>query len=117
MPDSTKPVFHVALASDWASAASAGEYGWSTRGLHIDDVGFMHACFAEQIQGVFEHFYADVAGDLLLLELDIPHLESRGMKLLVEPLDPDDPASEAFPHLYGGMLPVEGVSRVQPFRG
>lgn len=117
MTASPRPIHHIALSSDWAAAQSSGEYIWSTRGTLTTDAGFMHACFPEQLDGVYSRFYADATEDLLLLTLDIPALEARGMKLLVEPLDENDPASEAFPHLYGGILPVEGVSLVQPYRG
>lgn len=110
-----EPIFHLALASDWAAAQADGQYVWSTRGMLIDEVGFMHASFREQVTGVFDRFYRDVTDDLLLLHLDTAELERLGLKVIVEPADPGDPDSEHFPHVYGGALPTSAVAQVEPF--
>ena len=112
---SHEQLFHLALASQWAAAQRVGEYGWSTRSLRIEDVGFLHASFAHQVEGVYSRFYSDATDDLVLLTLDSDALEARGLKVLVEAWNPQDPTSEAFPHVYGGLLPVDCVSDVRPY--
>lgn len=108
-------IFHLALADDWAAAQEAGDYTVSTRGMSIDEVGFLHGAFAAQVEGVAGRFYADVSEGLLLLTLDAEDLDEYGLQIVVEPAIADDETSETFPHVYGGNLPVAAVSDVQPY--
>ena len=51
-------IHHLALANPWAEAQAAGTYTVSTLGLDLADVGFIHCSRPEQVDGVFERFYA-----------------------------------------------------------
>ena len=101
-----QPLFHLALKGDWEQAQDSGTYQWSTRGMRLTEVGFIHCSWQEQVAKTFERFYAD-AGDVLLLEID--------PKRLTAPLRADAiPTGELFPHLYG-HLPIEAVRSITPY--
>ena len=101
-----QPLFHLALESDWQAAVQQGSYRVSTRGLSLEQVGFIHLSWQEQLQGTFDRFYAD-AGAVLTLRID--------PKLVSAPLRADAiPTGALFPHLYG-PLPLASVVEVSPF--
>ena len=101
-----QPLFHLALKGDWEQARETGTYQWSTRGMRLVEVGFIHCSWQEQVAKTFERFYAD-AGDVLLLEIDPTRLTA--------PLRADAiPTGELFPHLYG-PLPIEAVRTFTPY--
>jgi len=108
-PAVTEPIFHLALAADWDAAVQHGAYRISTRGLSLDQVGFIHAARAEQVQGVAERFYADVTEPMVLLAIDRYELVRRGIAVIDEPAVADNPNSERFPHIYG-ELPIDAVT-------
>ena len=93
-------IYHGALPEDWATARATGEYRYSTRGLGLDEVGFIHAAFADQLLGVARRFYADL-DHLVILVID-----PTGLDLVVEP--PTDGADIEFPHIYQ-PLPLDAV--------
>lgn len=98
--------YHVALRIDWEAALDVGEYRVSTRGRTIDDVGYLHGSFADQVPAIVDAFYADVEdGRLVLLEIDSTRL--------TDPVRVEDVpgAEKPFPHLYG-PLPVDAVVAV-----
>lgn len=103
-------IYHLALAGDWASARATGEYRISTRGLSLEQVGFIHASYAHQIAATYQRFYAD-AGPLKLLMIDPQRLAALGLPLRAEAA-PD--SGELFPHIYGA-LPVEVVLQVEAY--
>ncbi len=96
-------IFHLAAPEHWAEAVARGRYEQSTRGLTLEQQGFIHCSAAEQWAGVRERFYADVAGELVLLEIETGLLD---VPLVREVGDPT--SGEVFPHLYG-PLPVTAV--------
>jgi glutathione S-transferase len=101
-----QPLFHLALKGDWEQAQDSGTYQWSTRGMRLTEVGFIHCSWQEQVPKTFERFYAD-AGEIVLLEIDPIRLNS--------PLRADAiPTGELFPHLYG-PLPIEAVRSITPY--
>ena len=101
-----QPLFHLALKGDWEQAQDSGTYQWSTRGMRLTEVGFIHCSWQEQVPKTFERFYAD-AGEIVLLEIDPTRLNS--------PLRADAiPTGELFPHLYG-PLPIEAVRSISPY--
>ena len=101
-----QPLFHLALKSDWEQARETGTYQWSTRGMRLEQVGFIHCSWQEQVAKTFERFYAD-AGDVVLLEIDPTRLTA--------PLRADAiPTGELFPHLYG-PLPIEALRSIIPY--
>jgi glutathione S-transferase len=101
-----QPLFHLALKGDWEQAQDSGTYQWSTRGMRLTEVGFIHCSWQEQVPKTFERFYAD-AGEIVLLEIDPTRLNS--------PLRADAiPTGELFPHLYG-PLPIEAVRSISTY--
>ena len=56
-----QPIFHLTTADCWAEAVASGEYRWSTRGKTLDDVGFIHSSFLEQVERVADFVYAGAA--------------------------------------------------------
>ena len=100
-----QPLFHLALEQDWINAQASGYYNVSTRGLNLDQVGFIHLSWRDQVADSFNRFYAD-AGAVLVLEID-PFM-------VASPLRADaSPSGELFPHLYG-RLPVAAVVAEHP---
>lgn len=99
---------HLAMPDDWAAAQAAGEYRMSTRGVSLDQEGFIHCSFDHQVLGVASRFYADV-DELVLLRLD-PSL--LGSEVVVEPPFPG--SVEHFPHIYG-PIPLTAVISATPW--
>jgi glutathione S-transferase len=100
-------LFHIALRADWERARRRGAYRESTLGKHLDDVGFIHLSFAEQVKLVADAAYRGRT-DLVLLELDPSRLSGR---LRVEAVPDGD---QLFPHLYdeiamGDVVAVHGL--------
>ena len=103
-------VFHIAFASDWNVAQRVGEYRVSTRGLSLDDVGFIHASTSrEQTLGVASSFYGDVTEPLVLLCIDVARVGSEVRDEFV------GEAPVPFPHVYG-PIPVPSVTVVTELR-
>ena len=100
-------IYHLALAEDWRAAKACGEYRLSTRGLSLEQVGFIHASGADQVEATFRRFYAD-AEAVLLLTIDPGCLDAP----LRWEAAPD--GGELFPHIYG-PLPVGAVRLAEPF--
>lgn len=106
-------LLHLAFEKDWNPEAET--YDRSTRGMTIEQVGFLHACTdEEQMRGVVERFYADVTEPLVVLDLDEDALAAAGFEVRFEPGNPADPSSELFPHVYGGPIPTSAISRTRP---
>jgi glutathione S-transferase len=101
-------IFHLALPETWRLSHADGQYTASTRGLDLAEVGFIHCSQAEQVDGVYDRFYADVAGPLVLLTIDTD--------LLTSPWQLDDVPGEPlpFPHIYG-PLNVDAVESATPY--
>ncbi len=97
-----EPLYHLALAADWATASATGRYTASTRGRSLDEEGFIHCSFAHQVVATADRFYGDI-DDVVLLRIDPDRLSSP---VVVEDLAS---AGEAFPHVYG---PIELVAVV-----
>ncbi len=101
-------IWHLALATDWETARARGAYAISTRGLTLEQVGFIHCSYAHQVAGVVALSYADVTASLTLLGIDPAHLTAAGVEVRAEPGDPAHPEGERFPHVYG-PIPVTAV--------
>ena len=105
MPDR---IFHIATAADWRRTLETGRYTTSTVGRSLEDEGFIHASRRDQVQGVFERYYASLREDLVLLTIDPARLESE---VRVEAVGDDD-----YPHVYGpinrrAVVDVEPLNR------
>ena len=98
-------IFHVASRADWLEALRSGSYTTSTRGRTLEEEGFIHASRADQVQSVFDRYYADADEPLVLLVIDPAHVRSE---VRVEPVGDD-----TYPHVYGPLEP-EDVVEVLP---
>jgi glutathione S-transferase len=97
------PLYHLALPTDWSAAFASGEYRTSTRGMTLDDVGFIHCSRRPQLEGTANRFYADV-DQLVVLTIDPDRVPAA---IVEEP--PEDGSDELFPHIYG-PLPIDAVT-------
>lgn len=104
-------LYHLALAEEWRTARAEGVYTRSTRGRSLEQVGFIHASGADQVEATWRRFYAD-AGEVVLLSIDPQRLAAAGVAVRLEPA-PE--SGELFPHLYGA-LPLEAVLLAEPYR-
>ena len=107
-------LYHLALAEEWRAVATGvadAAYRRSTRGLALEEVGFVHASGADQIEATYRRFYAD-AGEVLLLTIDPARLQAAGVPVRWEPA-PE--SGERFPHIHG-PLPVSAVLKAEPYR-
>ena len=93
----SEPIYHLALASDWAAAQRSGDYRISTLGRTLEQEGFLHASRADQWRTVKALFYAEVPEPLVLLEIDPDRLTAE---LRVEEVAE---AGDSFPHIYGPL--------------
>ena len=98
-------IFHLATAGDWQRAQQDGAYTTSTRGVTLEQEGFIHASRVDQWEGVRDRYYADVAEPLVLLEIDTDLLDVP----VVEEA-PAPGATETFPHVYGAIPPTAVVA-------
>jgi uncharacterized protein (DUF952 family) len=100
-------IYHIALAGDWEQALEDGQYSISTRGLTLDEVGFIHSSTAAQVAAVANAYYKG-ASDLLLLVIDTTRVSA-------EIRWEDVPGSQApYPHIYG-PLNTDEVIEARPF--
>ncbi len=109
---SPRLLYHLALAEEWQAARAAGVYRRSSRGLGLEEVGFIHASDAHQLADTFARFYGD-ARSVVLLTIDPQRLQRAGVAVKREPAPP---CGELFPHLYG-PLPLEAVLQSEPYTG
>ena len=94
-------VYHLALRHAWEAAREGGEpYCRSTIDRSLDDEGFIHCSYRDQVQGVADRFYRSRT-DVLLLTIDTSKVEAEVR------------TENGFPHLYG-PLQIEAVVRVEP---
>ena len=101
-------VYHLALPETWRLSYAAGRYTTSTRDLDLADVGFIHCAQAEQVDGVYDRFYSDLRGPLVILAIDTD--------LLTSPWQLDDVPGEPlpFPHVYG-PLDLDAIVTAKPY--
>ena len=99
---------HLTTKQAWDDALKVGTYSLSTKGKTLEEVGFIHGSFADQVEEVASFVFAGSTEDLVLLHLDIDKLASNGIEVCVE----DARNGKSYPHIYGA-LPcdlVDGVS-------
>jgi len=116
-------IYHLALAEEWQAAQRQGSYRRSTRGLSLEQVGFIHASRADQLAATYRRFYGD-AGPVTLLTIDPQRLtaplryepapQRRAEKVGDESSEGGGKGSELFPHIHG-PLPLEAVLNAEPF--
>jgi glutathione S-transferase len=102
-----EPIFHIAEVADWIEALAKGEYGQSTLGYTLDQVGFIHCSRSDQVAAVANAIYPD-RSDLVLLHIDREKVQAE---IRDENLEGSD---DVFPHIYG-PLNLDAVTSVIPF--
>jgi glutathione S-transferase len=120
-------IYHLAMAEEWQEAQRQGSYRRSTRGLSLEQVGFIHASRADQLAATYQRFYGD-AGPVTLLTID-PQRLTAPLRYEPAPQGGGDAGSERsaeaggeeraeggelFPHIYG-PLPLAAVLATEPF--
>lgn len=93
-------IYHLALRHAWEAASRNGEYRRSTIDTSLDEEGFIHCSYRDQVQGVADRFYRGRT-DVLLLTIDASQVPA------------EIKTENSFPHIYG-PLPVDAVVRVEP---
>ena len=100
-----RPIYHLALRDEWQEAVGRNEpYRRSTLGKSLEDQGFIHCSFANQVEMIADLIYRD-RRDVLLLVIDPSRVQAE---VRVENLEG---GRHLFPHVYGA-LPIEAVVRV-----
>jgi glutathione S-transferase len=85
---------------------AAGEYRVSTRGRSLDEVGFIHASTAAQVEQVANRAYPDAESVVLVIDPERLRSEVR--------YERGEPGSaELFPHIYG-PINLDAVVDVLP---
>jgi uncharacterized protein (DUF952 family) len=97
---------HITERTNWESALRTGWYRSSTRGVSLDEQGFIHCSLPHQLRAVAEHIYDD-ADDLVVLVIDGERLSAH-----VE-YEAPEPGADKYPHIYG-PIPTTAVSDVVP---
>jgi uncharacterized protein (DUF952 family) len=95
-------LFHITGRQTWLAASQAGEYRVSTRGVTLEEQGFIHCSLPHQLRGVAECVYGD-ADDLVVLVIDPARLPC--------PVRFEDVGGDSYPHIYGAV-PAYAVTRV-----
>jgi len=99
--------FHLTTRQAWEDALKVGTYSLSTKGKTLEEVGFIHGSFADQVEEVAGFVFAGSSEELVVLHLNIDKLESRGILVRVEAAS----NGKSYPHIYGA-IPCELVDRV-----
>jgi len=98
------PIFHLAIPDDWVDAFQTGAYRMSTRGMTLDEVGFIHCSTRDQLVDTANRFYGDL-DQLVVLTIDPLLVPSR---IVLEAPAPG--VDDMFPHIYG-PLPIAAVNQ------
>lgn len=99
---------HLTTKQAWEDALKVGIYSLSTKGKTLEEVGFIHGSFADQVEEVASFVFAGSTEDLVLLHLEIEKLVANGIEVRVEKAR----NGKLYPHIYGAIpcKLVDGVS-------
>lgn len=100
-------LLHLAVAGEWERARARGTYERSTIDTSLEEEGFIHCSFPDQVQATADRYYRG-RDDIVLLRIDPERLDP-GVDVVVE----EARSGERFPHVYG-PIPVVAVASVQP---
>jgi uncharacterized protein (DUF952 family) len=98
---------HLTTKQAWEDALTVGTYSLSTKGKTLEEVGFIHGSFADQVEEVAGFVFAGSDEELVLLNLDMDKLASNGIEVRVE----EASNGKSYPHIYGA-IPCDLVDRV-----
>ena len=97
-------LLHITDRACWQEAVRTGEYRMSTRGVTLEQEGFIHCSLRHQLRAVAELVYGD-ADDLVVLVIDSEQVPADIR------YEAQVPGGERYPHIYGA-LPVGAVSKI-----
>ena len=99
-------LFHLTERATWEAALPTREYRASTRGVTLEEQGYIHCSLAHQLRAVADCVYGD-ADDLVVLVIDSARL--------TVPIryEAPEPGADRYPHIYG-PLPTDAVTTVLP---
>ena len=98
---------HLTTKQAWEDALKVGTYSLSTKGKTLEEVGFIHGSFADQVEEVAGFVFAGPIEELVVLHLDVQKLASHGIEVRVEKAS----NGKSYPHIYGA-IPCDLVDRV-----
>ena len=90
-------LLHIAHRADWQEALRDGTYNVSTRGRTLEEVGFVHASYPDQVADVAGYVYRDDPEALCVLVMEESLIHQSGVRLELE----DGGDGELYPHIYG----------------
>lgn len=105
MPEAS--FLHLTRKQAWEDALKVGTYSQSTKGKTLEEVGFIHGSFADQVEEVAGFVFAGSTEELVVLHLDFDKLASHGIEVRVE----EASNGKSYPHIYGA-IPCNVVDRV-----
>ena len=100
---------HLTTKQAWEDALKVGTYSLSTKGKTLEEVGFLHGSFADQVEEVAGFVFAGSTEELVFLHLNIDKLASNGIEVRVE----EASNGKSYPHIYGA-IPCDLVDHVSP---
>ena len=100
---------HLTTKEAWEEALLARNYETSTRNKTLEQVGFIHCSFPDQLEEVAGFVFAQCKEELVILHLDIKSLAENGVVVRVE----DGGNGQNYPHIYG-PIPCNLVDVVTP---
>jgi uncharacterized protein (DUF952 family) len=98
---------HLTTKQAWEDALKVGTYSLSTKGKTLEEVGFIHGSFADQVEEVAGFVFGGSTEDLVLLHLDTDKLVANGIEVRVEAAK----NGKSYPHIYGA-IPCDLVDQV-----
>ena len=103
----TSIFLHLTTKQAWEDALKVGTYSLSTKGKTLEEVGFIHGSFADQVEEVAGFVFAGSTEELVVLHLDIDKLETHGIPVKIE----EASNGKSYPHIYAA-IPCELVDAV-----
>lgn len=105
----TKTIVVTARRGEWEHAQKSGEYAQSTVDSTLEEVGFIHATFPEQVMAMVNRRYSD-QDDLVLLLVDADKVKAE-----IKYEGALSGRAGTFPHIYG-PLNADAVYKYLPLR-
>ena len=98
---------HLTTKQAWEDALKVGIYSLSTKGKTLEEIGFIHGSFVDQVEEVAGFVFAGSTEELVVLHLATDRLASHGIEVRVE----EASNGKSYPHIYGA-IPCELVDGV-----
>ena len=98
---------HLTTKQAWEDALKVGVYSHSTNGKTLEEVGFIHGAFADQVEEVAGFVFAGSTEELVILHLNIENLALHGIEVRVEKAS----NGKSYPNVYGA-IPCNLVDRI-----